>query len=304
MIVLAFSDVFIASLLQSIVSGLSFFLTFVLITRHYVSTAPSGFWFRFILMALFLFLFYASLTLMYGEPLLRAMGFEVTPAPQGSPLSASDYATLSFFTYGISSITNGLIAVAGAYILQKYMVRGIFYVFRRLTKYRNFFEADSKEGKSSIFEMVLWLLLLPFPIQNVLSPTPAGVSVLGTSLYLLSALALFAMWGLGVAALVGVTKNRVFSLYGTVRGTLFWFLAIQWLSVLVYSSLAPPLLLSSFEKLGLLVVRVVFAFAPPALITAYLYKRVLEKRSEATIVDYLKQTEKLETARIDVKAEQ
>jgi hypothetical protein len=38
--------------------------------------------------------------------------------------------------------------------------------------------------------------------------------------------------------------------------------------------------------------------------TAYLYKRVLEKRSETRIVEYLKQKEKIETARIDVKAEQ
>jgi hypothetical protein len=286
------------------VSGLSFLLTFVLVTRHYVSTAPHGFWLKFILMALISFLFYASLTLVFGEPLLRAMGFEVTSVPQGSALSPSEYASLSFFTYGISSITNGLISVAVAYFLQKYMVRGVFYVFKRLTMYRNFFEADSKEGKSPIFVMVLWLLLLPFPIQNVLSPTPAGVNALGTGLYLLSALALFLMWGLGLAALVGITRSRVFRLYGAVRETLFWFLAIQWLSVLVYSSLAPPLLVSSVEKLVLLMVRVVFAFAPPALMTAFLYKRVLEKRAETRIVDYLKQKEKIETARIDVKAEQ
>jgi hypothetical protein len=301
---LASSSALVISLAQSIVSGLSFLLTFVLVTRHYVSTAPHGFWLKFILLALVSFLFYALLTLMFGEPLLRAMGFEVTPVPQGSPLSPSEYARLSFFTYGISSITNGLISVAVAYILQKYMVWGVFYAFKRLTKYRNFFEADSKEGKLPIYVMVLWLLLLPFPIQNVLTPTPAGVSVLGTGLYLLSTLALFLMWGLGLAALVGITKNKIFRLHSAVRETLFWFLAIQWLSVLVYSSLAPPFLLSSVEKLGLLIVRTVFAFTSPALITAYLYKRVLEKRAETRIVDYLKQKEGMETARIDVRAEQ
>jgi hypothetical protein len=103
--------------------------------------------------------------------------------------------------------------------------------------------------------------------------------------------------------LVGVTKNRVFKLYGAVRDTLFWFLAIQWLSVLVYSSLAPPLLLSSVMKLLLLIVRVVFAFTPPALMTAYLYKRVLEKRAQAGIVEYLEEKEKLEVAKIGVDAE-
>ncbi len=297
------SRVFVASLLQSMVSGLAFLVMFVFIAHHYLPTSPQGFWWRFVLMALVVFLFYAALTLAFGEPLLSAMGFEVTTAPASSPLSPSEYASLSFFTYGISSITNGLIAVSAAYLLQKYMVRGVFYVFRRLTNYQSYFEADSKEGKSRLFVIVLWLLLLPFPVQNVLSPAPAGVTVLGTGLYLLSTLALFLMWGLGLAAFVGITKNRVFKLYGAVRDALFWFLAIQWGSVLVYSSFAPPLFLGSFEKLGLLAVRVVFAFTPPALMTAYLYKRVLEKRAQTRIVEYLKKTEKLEMARIGVDAE-
>jgi hypothetical protein len=303
-IVLAFSNAFVISLLQSMVSGLSFLLTFVFISRHYISTAPPRFWLKFVLIALFSFLFYASLSLVFGESLLRAMGFELSPVPEGSPLSPSEYGTLSFLTYGISSVTNGLLSVAVAYFLQKYLVWGVFYVYKRLTKYRNFFEADSQEDKSPIYMIVLWLLLLPFPIQNVLSPNPVGVSVLGTGSYLLSTLSLFLMWGLGLAAVVGITKNRVFRLHGTIRETLLWFLIIQWFSVLVYSSLAPPLLVSSIEKLVLLTVRVVFAFAPPALMTAYLYKRVLEKRAETRIVEYLKQKEKIETARIDVKAEQ
>jgi hypothetical protein len=293
---------FLVSLLTSLVSGLSFLFTFVAITWHYIPNVSSRFWAKFLLLALALFSFYASLSLAFGEPLLHAMGFELTPVPVGSTLSPSEYATLSFFTYGFSSMTNGLVSVAIAYWLQKDIVRGVFLMFKRIYSGRIFIETDSG-GKSSILVVVLWLLLLPFPIQNILSPTPVGVSALGTSLYLLSTLALFTMWGLGLARLAGVAKNSIFRLYGTARSTLFWFLAIQWLSVFVYSSLAPPLFLSSTVKFGLLIVRVLFAFTPPALITAYLYKHVLERRSETQILDYLKRQEKLETARVEVKAE-
>ncbi len=297
------SSEFLIALMTSLISGLSFLFTFVTVTWHYVPDVSARFWAKFLLLALTLFTFYAFLSLAFGEPLLRAMGFEVTAVPVGSTLSPSEYATLSFFTYGFSSMTNGLVSVSVAYFLQKYMVRGIFVVFKSLQpKDSNFIETRLKK-ESSVFEVLVWLLLLPFPIQNVLTPNPVGVSALGTSLYLFSTLALFAMWGLGLAGLVGVYANRIFRLYGAVRGTLFWFLAIQWLSVIVYSAVAPPLFVSSTEKFLLLIVRVLFAFTPPALMTAYLYKRVLERRSQGNIVAYLIENENLETAKITVLAE-
>ena len=296
------SSEFLRSLITSLLSGLSFLFTFVAVTWHYIPNVASRFWAKFLVLALFLFSFYAVLSLAYGEPLLNAMGFELAPVPVGSTLLPSEYATLSFFTYGFSSITNGLVSVAVAYFLQKYMVRGIFFVFKRLTKYKNFLEVG-KRNEPSIFVIVLWLLLLPFPLQNVLSPSPVGVNALGTSLYLISTLALFAMWGLGLARLVGVTKNKIVRLYGFVRDSLFWLIAIQWLSSLVYSSVAPPLFVSSAIKYGLLLVRVLFAFMPPALVTAYLYKHALENRSEQKIAEYLKQKEHIEPAKITVGAE-
>jgi hypothetical protein len=296
------SSEFLRSLMTSLVSSLSFLFTFVAITWQYIPNVSSRFWAKFLLLALVLFSFYASLSLAFGEPILTAMGFVVTPVPASSPLSPSEYARLSFFTYGFSSMTNGLVSVAVAYLLQKYMVRGVSYLFKRTTKYEVFFEADVKE-RSSVFVVVLWLLLLPFPIQNVLSPTPVGVSALGTSLYLVSTLALFAMWGLGLSRLVGVSKNKIFRLYPAARDTLFWFLAIQWGSVFVYSAFAPPILYSATVKVSLLLVRALFAFAPPALITAYLYKHVLEPRSETQIIEHIAQKEKIETARITVRAE-
>jgi len=300
---LAFSSFFVVSLFESLVAGLSFLFTFILITRHYVPTAPPRFWAKFTLLALVLFLIYAFLALAYGEPLLRAMGFELAPVPVDSPLSPSEYGTLSFYTYGLSSITNGLVSLAIAYFLQKYMVRGIFYGFMRITKYENFFEADTNKGKSPIWVNVLWLMLLPFPLQQVLTPNTAGVSVLGTGSYLPAVLALFLLWGLGLAALVGIKGNTIFRLYVTVRETLLWFLIIQWLSLVFYSSIISSNQSSTFLTPLLLLVRIFFAFGPPALIMAYLYKRVLEKQSETAIIEYLREKDKLETARIEVKAE-
>ena len=296
-------DPFANSLAQSMVSGLSFLFTFVAVARHYVSTVPRRFWAKFLVLALVLFLFYATLALAFGEPLLTAMGFQVSPLPPGSPLTQSEYAILAFYTYGISSITNGLLSVAVAFYLQKYMVRGVFLAFKRLTKYRNFTEGGTTEGKSSILVYSLWLILLPFPIQHVLSPTPVGVSVLGTGLYLLAALAVFALWGLGLAAFVSITERNVFRLYNVFRDTLFWFLVIQWFSAVVYSSFAPPILANFLVVSGLLLIRVFFAFGPPGLMTAYLYKGALEQRAEKRIVEYLREKEKLETAKIEVKAE-
>jgi len=300
---LIIADAFESSLVQSLISSLSFLLIFIIIARYYISTTPQTFWIRFVVIALASFSFYAILAVAFGESLLRAMGFEVTPVPPNSTLSTSQYGILAFYTYGLSSMTNALLSVAVAYFLQKYMVRGLFYVFKRVTKYRQFLEADTTKGKARIGIYVLWLILLPFPIQNALSPNPVGVSVLGTGMYLLAALALFAMLGLGLAALVGVKTNKVFRLHGAFREALLWFLAFQWLSSLIYSFLNPPLLLGSLIATLLLFVRVLFAFGPPALMTAYLYKGVLEKRAETRIIDYLKQKEKLVTARIEVKAE-
>ena len=107
-----------------------------------------------------------------------------------------------------------------------------------------------------------------------------------------------------MAALVGIAGNKIFRLYVTVRETLLWFLVIQWLSLIFYSSIISSNQSNTFATPLLFLIRIVFAFGPPALITAYLYKRVLEKRSETAIVEYLREKEKLETARIEVKAEQ
>ncbi len=276
---------------------------FDFVVRHYVPTTPIGFRFNFIVMAVLSFLFYALLTLVFGEPLLRAMGFRLSPVPVGSTLAPDEYATLSFFTYGFSSLTNGLLSLSIAYYLQKYMVRGIFYAFKRFTKYANFIEVDRKGGKPQLYVTILWFLLLPFPIQQVLTPNPAGVSVLGTGLYLLSALALFLMWGLGLAGLIGVTKKNIFRLYGVVQSSLFWFLLIQWFSAIVYTSVAPPIVPDLFVASSLLLLRVVFVFGPPALISAYVYKSALEKRAEVEIIEYLKQKESLEMTKITVTAE-
>jgi hypothetical protein len=208
-----------------------------------------------------------------------------------------------FLNYALSSSTNGLVSLSVAYFLQKYMVRGLFYGFKRVTKYENFFEADTNKGKSPILVYVLWLILLPFPFQQILSPFTSGISVLGAVYYLLSVLALFALWGLSLASLVGVTKNKIFRIHSAFREALIWLMAIQWLSLVFYSSIIPSFLSSTLVTPVPLLGRIMFVFGPPALIIAYLYKRVLEKRSQWAIVEYLREKERLETVTIEVETE-
>jgi hypothetical protein len=88
-----------------------------------------------------------------------------------------------------------------------------------------------------------------------------------------------------------------------VQSSLFWFLLIQWFSALVYTSVSPPIVPDWFGASSLLLLRVIFVFGPPALISAYVYKRVLERRAEVEIIEYLKRKESLEMSKITVTAE-
>jgi hypothetical protein len=51
-----------------------------------------------------------------------------------------------------------------------------------------------------------------------------------------------------------------------------------------------------------LAVRSIFTFGPPALITAYFFRNILENRTQKNLTEYLKQKEKIEAAKISVTA--
>jgi hypothetical protein len=296
---------FTSQLAQTLFSGVAFLFLFIVIARHYLSPVPRGFWIKFAVLALAIACVYFALIMIVGEPLIALMNLETTAIPPNSLLTVSEYRLLSLYTYGISSITNGLTSLALVYLIQKYLIRYLFRGFKLLTKYQNFFDSKAPKPKSTIWTYALWLILLPFPIQQALSPsTIGGVNIVNTGLILPSVLALFVSWGLSATSLVGITKNKVFRLYDTINGALLGLLAIQWASFLVYSTAKTLLLQDAIAGMGILLVRSVFIFGPQALIIAYLYKKVLENRTQTTIVEYLKQKENLTQAEIEVQAKQ
>jgi hypothetical protein len=230
------------------------------------------------------------------------MELEISPVSVGSGITESEFRILSLYTYGVSSISNGLTALAIVYWLQKYLVHYLFHGYRLITKYRNFLEAKAQSGKTSIFTYALWLILLPFPIQQALSPNTIGISVVGTAFYLPAALALFVLWGLKLAGIIGITESNVFRLYNAVFGALLGFVVFQWLSVLIYSLASIVVLQEVITRLFLLAMRSVFTFGPQAVITAYFFKTILESRTQKNIIEYLKQKDKLRNAEITVNA--
>jgi len=289
-------------LMESIISGVSFLFLFIAIARHYISPTPSKFWIKFVILALSLFLVYALLAFMIGDPLISIMQLEISPVSAGSGITESEFRVLSLYTYGVSSITNGLTALAIVYWLQKYLVHYLYHGYNLITKYRNFFEVEAQSGKTSILTYAFWLILLPFPIQQALSPNTIGISVVGTAFYLPAALALFVLWGLKLSGIIGITENKIFRLYNAVFGALLGFVVFQWLSVLIYSLASIDVLQEVIVRIAFLAIRSVFIFGPQALITAYFFKTILESRTQKNIIEYLKQKDKIKNAEIKVNA--
>jgi len=288
--------------LESLFSGVTFLFLFVAIANRYLSPTPKGFWFKFTALGLGFFVVYIVLAMTIGDPLISSMGLEISTLPPNSLLTENEFRTLSLYTYGVSSITNALTAVSFIYFLQKYLVHYLYHGFKLVTKYRNYLEVNNSSRKTSFALCTLWLILLPFPIQQTLSPNTVGVSIVGTAFYLPAVLVLFVLWGVKLTALVGVTKTKIFRLYDTLNGSLIGFLVFQWLSVLAYSLLNIVVFQDVLMRLSYLLVRSIFAFGPQAIITAYLFKRVLEHRGKTNITEYLKQKDNLSSAEIIVTA--
>jgi hypothetical protein len=286
--------------LESLFSGITFLFLFIAIANRYLSPVNKSFWLKFIIIGLGFFALYVILAVAFGESLISWMGLEISALPENSLLTESEFRTLSLYTYGISSITNALTALSVVYFLQKYLIHYLYHGFKLLTKYRNYFEKNASSRKPSFLICVLWLILLPFPIQQTLSPNTVGISIVGTVFYLPAALVLFVLWGLKLTALVGVTKTKIFRLYDTFNGSLIGFLVFQWLSVLVYSLLDIVVFQEVLLRLSYLLLRSIFAFGPQAIITAYLFKRVLESRAQTNVTEYLKRKDKLSDAEINV----
>jgi hypothetical protein len=146
--------------------------------------------------------------------------------------------------------------------------------------------------------------LLPFPIQQALSPNTVSINVVGTAFYLPAALALFVLWGLKLVGIAGITDRKVFRLYDAVFGALLGFLVFQWLSVVIYSIGSLIVLQEVIVRLAFIAIRSFYAFGPQALITAYFFKTILESRTQKNIKEYLRQKDQVKPAEIKVNAKQ
>jgi len=188
---------------------------------------------------------------------------------------------------------NGLIYVTIAYLLQKFMVRLVYHAYKLMTRCPNFFfQANGKKKKLSVVTYALWLILLPFPLQQTLSI--GATEALFLTIYILPAtLAVFALYGLGASALVGTTEDKVFRLSDMLYQSLFWLMVGEWISFIVYAFFTGADFVRAISTMIMLFARSLFLFGPSAIITAYFYTRFLESRAEARIVAYLSEKERL-----------
>jgi hypothetical protein len=289
--------------------GLDFIMVFIVVARYLVRSMTREFWLKWSVLILSIYSAYTILAIAVGVPLLSIMGLGIGTFPSNSPLTIPEFKILSLYTYGISSIASGLIALSLAYFLQKYLVRQLYRVYRMTTNYYNFIETNAPARKSRTLNYALWLALLPFPIQQILSPS-AGVTIVGAAYYLPAALAVFVLWGLAGSHLVGIKEGRIFKLYNAVHSGLFWFVIIQWFSIVVYSFSTTANITTnavnfseSVTRFGILLARSLYAFGPSAIITAYFYKNALEDRANTNVLDHLRKREKLDRKELKIIAE-
>ena len=279
-------------LLELCTFGLSVIAFFFIAAKSLIPSAPSRLWVKFTGIVLALFFLYTALSVTAGEPLLSFMGILLPSLPPGL-ISTYELNRLVSLSIGFSLIYNGLIFLTIAYLLQKFMVRLIYHAYKLMTNCPNFFfQANKKTKKSSVVMYTLWLILLPFPLQQTLSI--GATEVLFLTLYSIPAiLATSALWGLGTSALVGTTEDKVFRLSDMLYQSLFWLVVGEWVSSLVYAFFASADFVLAVSTMIMLFTRSLFLFGPSAIITAYFYVRFLESRAEARIVVYLSEKERL-----------
>jgi len=143
----------------------SIIVLFFYIVKRLIPLAPSRLWVKFAGIVLALIFLYTALSVTTGESLLSIMGI-LPPSPSPDfPLSTYELNRLVLLSIGFSFITNGLINLAIAYFLQKFMVRLVYRAYKLMTRCPNFFfQANIKKKKLSVITYTLWLILLPFPL--------------------------------------------------------------------------------------------------------------------------------------------
>jgi len=166
-----------------------------------------------------------------------------------------------------------------------------------------FFQANVKKKKLSVVTYTLWLILLPFPLQQKLSIGATEVLVLVAAFSLPAILIIFALWGLGASALTGTTEDKVLRLSDMLYQSLFLLMVGEWISVIVNVVLTSTDFVHATSTMIMLFTRSVFLFGPSAIITAYFYIRFLESRAETRIVAYLSKKERLLQKMLTISAD-
>ena len=190
----------------------NFFILFYVIARYFVPSASLRLWIRLAVVITAICLAYGILGAVTGDLLLSVAGLvRIARLPQETPeflaRLPSGYLT---FLIGLSLCQNGLVMVALGYLPQRYVVRLIHRLLRLIYKGQTFFfQANASRKNLSATWHTLLLILLPVPLQYALMMNVAE-AVATNALYLFPAvLAMFVMWGLMAAPLVGVTKDSI-----------------------------------------------------------------------------------------------
>lgn len=284
----------------------NFFILFYFIARYSVPSASFRLWVRLAVVITAICLAYGIVGALTGDLLLSVAGLvRLARLPQETPeflaRLPSGYLT---FLIGLSLCQNGLVMVAIGYLPQRYAVRLVHHLLRLVYRGQTFFfQANATRKNLSATWHTLLLILLPVPLQYALMMNVAE-AVAANALYLFPAvLAMFVMWGLMAAPLVGVTRDSILRASDLVASSLFWFTAMKWITLVAYVFVTQTDVSNAISIIARGFIRTLILFAPPAICIVYFYVTFLESRVEAGIVEYLSRKERLKqkvlTIRID-----
>jgi hypothetical protein len=294
------------SLESFVVFQVNFFVLFYVIARFFVPSASPRLWIRLAMVISGVSLAYGIAGAVFGGSLLSVTGLtRIARFPQETPEFFANLSVpfLTFFV-GLSLCQNGLMMVALGYLPQRYAVRLIHRVLRLIYKRQVFFfQINAPKKNLPVVWHTLWLMLLPVPLQYALMMNVTEVVVIN-ALYLFPAvLAMFIMWGLRAAPLVGMSEESVLRGSEVVASSLFWFTAMKWITLVAYVFVAQELVASAVSIIARAFARALIIFGPPAICVVYFYVTFLENRVEAGIVEYLSKKERLEQKTLTIRAD-
>lgn len=188
----------------------NFFVMFYIVARHFVPSASAKLWFKFAGVILAISVGYAMLGAATGDLLLSTAGLtRVARMPADTPgFLIGLPSTYLLFLVGLSLCQNGLMILSVGYLAQKYLVRMIYRLFKLIYRDHAFFFGTNESKKSlSVARYTLWLMLLPLPIQSALLINATEALALNAVYLFPAVLAIFILWGLKAAPVVGITKE-------------------------------------------------------------------------------------------------